>query len=152
MANCIVHYGSLDTSDEKLIRPSQSTFETLLESKKIRKNLGGENHHIDQCNKIPENLGETEYLYHRKCFQKFVYAKTLLKRKASKEDDQGSSNKFERTTINTLQSAEATTSRGLFANICMTCKKKDLKVVRVSTFPHRIHVLSITCFILILLC
>ena len=128
MADCIIHYDSLDTSGDKLIRPSERTFETLLECKKIRENLGGENHHIDQCSKIPENLGEIEYLYHRKCFQKFVYAKTLLKRKASKDNDQGSSNKVQRTTRKKLQSAETTSSRGLFANVCMICKKKDLKV------------------------
>ena len=126
MADCIIHYDSLDKSGDKLIRPSERTFETLLECKKIRESLGGENHHIDQCSKIPENLGEIEYLYHRKCFQKFVYAKTLLKRKASKDNDQGSSNKRQRTTRKTLQSAETTSSQGLFANICMICKKKRL--------------------------
>lgn len=128
MADCIVHYDSLDTSGDKLIRPSPNTFETLHECKKIRESLGGENHHIDQCNKIPENLGEIEYFYHRKCFQKFVHAKALLKRKASKDDDQGSSSKLQRTTRNTSQSAEDTSSRGLFPNICMICKKKDVKV------------------------
>jgi hypothetical protein len=58
-----------------------NTFETLLEWKKIRESLGSENHHVDQCNKIPENLGEIEYFYHRKCFQNLngKQAKTTIK-------------------------------------------------------------------------
>ena len=114
MADCIVHYDSIDTSGDKLVRPSPNTFETLLECKKIRESLGSENHYVDQCNKIPENLGEIEYFYHRKCFQKFVYAKALLKRKASKDNDQGCSSKLQRTTRKASQSAVATSSRGLF--------------------------------------
>ena len=74
MADCVVHHDSLDTSKDKLIQPAADTFETLLECKKIRESLGGENYHIDQCNKTPVNLGEIEYFYHRKCCQKFVYA------------------------------------------------------------------------------
>ena len=93
MAECIVHYSSLDTSGDKLIQPTKTTFETLLEAKKIRESLGGENHHIDQCIRIPENLGEIEFVYHRKCFQKFVYPKTLIKRKAASTDDDQSSKK-----------------------------------------------------------
>ncbi|CAB4022282.1 Hypothetical predicted protein [Paramuricea clavata] len=96
MADCVVHYDSLDTSSDKLIRPSANTFETLLECKKIRESLGSENHHIDQCNKIPENLGEIE------------------------------------------QSDEATGFRGLFPNICMICKKKELSVKSVRQSLSRI--------------
>lgn len=135
MADCVVHYDSLDTSSDKLIRPSANTFETLLECKKIRESLGGENHHIDQCNKIPENLGEIEYFYHRKCFQKFVYAKTLLKRKTSQDGCQGSNSKLQKST---RQSDEATGSRGLFPNICMICKQKELRVKSVRQSLSRI--------------
>ena len=53
--------------------------------------------------------------------------KTLLKRKATKDNEDGSSSKLQRTTRQT-QSAQATSSRGLFPNVCMVCKKKDLKV------------------------
>ena len=140
MADCVVHYDSLDTSSDKLIRPSANTFETLLECKKIRESLGGENHHIDQCNKIPENLGEIEYFYHRKCFQKFVYAKTLLKRKTSQDGCQGSNSKLQKSTRKTSQrqSDEATGSRGLFPNICMIFKKKELRVKSVRQSLSRI--------------
>ncbi|CAB4024495.1 Hypothetical predicted protein, partial [Paramuricea clavata] len=127
-------------NSDKLIRPSANTFETLLECKKIRESLGGENHHIDQCNKIPENLGEIEYFYHRKCFQKFVYAKTLLKQKTSQDSCQGSNSKLQKLTRKTSQrqSDEATGSRGLFPNICMICKKKELRVKSVCQSLSRI--------------
>ena len=68
MNYCIVHYDSIDTCGDKLITPSPNTLKTLLEYKKICESIGGENHHIEQCKRIPDNVGETEYFYHRKCF------------------------------------------------------------------------------------
>ncbi|CAB3984608.1 Hypothetical predicted protein [Paramuricea clavata] len=87
-----------------------------------------------------ENLGEIEYFYHRKCFQKFVYAKTLLKRKTSQDGCQGSNIKLQKSTRKTSQrqSDEATGSRGLFPNICMICKKKELRVKSVRQSLSRI--------------
>ena len=88
-------------------------------------------YHIEQCKRIPDNLGEIEYFYHRKCFQKFVYAKTLLKRKGCNNDnqaDQSPSTKVQRTTRASLQNTVTVSSAGIFPNICMICKKKDIKV------------------------
>ena len=128
MADCIIHYNSLDTTGDRLIQQGECTSETLLECKKIRESLGGENHHFEQCIKIPENLKDIKFLYHQKCFHKFVYANTLLKGNAAKEDDKGLNAKFQRTTRETVQKTKTASSRGLFASICMICKKKDLKV------------------------
>ena len=108
-----------------------NTFKTLFECKKIRETIGGENHHIEQCKRIPDNLGETEYFYHRKCFQKFVYAKTLLKRKGSNNDndaDQSASTKVQRRTRASSQNTVTVSSAGIFPSLCMICKKKDIKV------------------------
>ncbi len=105
----------------------------------MRKSLDGEYHHINQCDKIPESLGEIEYFYYRKCFQKLVYAKTLLKWKTSQDCCQGSSSKLQKSTRKTSQrqSDEATGSRGLFLNICMICKK-ELRVKSVCQSLSRI--------------
>ena len=76
-------------------------------------------------------MGETEYVYYRNCFQKFVYAKTLLKRKGSNNDnqaDQSTSTKLQRTTRASSQNAITVRSAGIFPSICMICKKKDIKV------------------------
>ena len=131
MNYCIVHYDSMDTCGDKLITPNSNTFKTLNECKKIRESIGGENYHIEQCKRIPDNLGEIEYFYHRKCFQKFVYAKTLLKRKGCNNDnqaDQSPTTKVQRTTRASSQNTVTVSSAGIFPNICMICKKKDIKI------------------------
>ena len=55
--SCIIHYDFITTSDQ-LIKVSQASLKTLTESKEIRESLGQENHHEEQCNGIPEALGE----------------------------------------------------------------------------------------------
>ena len=75
--SCIIHYDFITTSDQ-LIIVSQASLKTLTESKEIRESLGQENHHEEQCNGIPEALGERLLFYHRECYQKFTFAKTIL--------------------------------------------------------------------------
>ena len=128
---------AFDTCGDKLITPSPNTFKTLLECKKIREGIGGENHHIAQCKRISDNLGETEYVYYRKCLEKFVYAKTLLKRKGSNNDnqaDQSTSTKLQRTTRASSQNAITVRSAGIFPSICMICNKKDIKVIEITSW------------------
>ena len=62
---------------------SKQTLKTLQKNKKTRNKLAGENAHIQQCNNIPD-IFIVELVYHRECYQKFTYAKTLLKRKCQK--------------------------------------------------------------------
>ena len=64
-----------------MTRLSEVSFKTSTECKKIRESLGGENHHEDQCKGIPAVLNEESFYYHRECYQKFTYARALLKRK-----------------------------------------------------------------------
>ena len=78
--SCIIHYDFITTSDQ-LIKVNQASLKTLTESKEIRESLGQENHHEEQCNAIPEALGERSLFYHRERCQKFTFAKTILKRK-----------------------------------------------------------------------
>ena len=124
---CIIHYDSIRASNN-LIKANDNTFETLLDRKKIRERLGGENYHAEQCRNLPEIFEENHYFYHRECYQKFTYAKALMKRKMSKDGDQWESSKIQRTTRGCLPNAEASITRGLFPEMCMICKKKDLKV------------------------
>ena len=81
--SCIIHYDFITTSDQ-LIKVSQASLKTLTESKEIHESLGQENHHEEQCNGIPESLGERSFFYHRECYQKFTFAETILKRNAIK--------------------------------------------------------------------
>ena len=55
--SCIIHYDFITTSDQ-LIKVSQAPLKTLTKSKEIHESLGQENHHEEQCNGIPEALGE----------------------------------------------------------------------------------------------
>ena len=53
---------------------------------------------------------------------------TLMKREMDKDGDQGESSMSQRTTRVSLPSAEASLPRSLCPEMCMICKKKDLKV------------------------
>lgn len=126
--SCIIHYESISTS-ERLTKLNQSTFDTLIECKIIRESLGGANGHEIQCIKVPENFDEKQYFYHRECYQKFTYAKALLKRKLRKEDEMGESrDKVSRRSKELFSKQETAPPSRLFPDICMICKKKTLKV------------------------
>ena len=62
---------------------------------------------------------------HTECFRKFIYAKTLDKRKCKDGDDIKS--KIQRTTRSS-QSIGTADKQGIFLDICMICKKKKIKV------------------------
>lgn len=129
-ATCCIHYDYIKTSDN-LIAASKSAQQTLIECKNIRENLGGENHHIEQCRGIPSNADEvstTELYFHRECYQKFTYARTLLKRKKTKDEEEESSHKTLRTALRASTASTNLRPRGLFPDHCMICKKKSLKV------------------------
>ena len=71
---CLIYYSSIKTTTTRT-RASDASFQTLLESKRIRQSLGGENGHDEQCNGVPELLGEKELYCHRECYQKFTLQK-----------------------------------------------------------------------------
>ncbi len=125
---CIVHYSSINTSDY-VVKGSEESYKTLIECQKIREKLGGENQHKEQCKSLGHDFEHSEIFYHRECFQKFTYAKTLLKRKATKDEESGTSKsgKVQKLTRSSSSTAK-TGERGLFPNICMVCKKKNIKV------------------------
>ena len=86
---CFIHYQQYNNV-LKLVDLNETTFQTLLENKKIRITLGGENFHSEQCLNIPD-IYKIGLKYHRECYQKFTYAKTLFKRKTHNEDEPCSS-------------------------------------------------------------
>ena len=53
---------------------------------------------------------------------------TLMKREMGKDGDQGESRKSQRTTRVSSPSAEASLPRSLCPEMCMICKKKNLKL------------------------
>ena len=125
---CCIHYKNIKYTDH-LIRTSQTTLDTLIENKNIRVNLGGENHHPEQCCGIPDSKEQhSELFYHRKCYQKFTYAKALLKRKNVKDEESGMSSKRQRLIRNKSLDPNEIRPRGLFPSICMICKKKSIKI------------------------
>ena len=72
---------------------------------------------------------------HTECFRKFIYAKTLDKRKCKDGDDIKS--KIQRTTRSS-QSIGTADKRGIFPDICMICKKKKIKVGERDYYTTRI--------------
>ncbi len=96
-----------------------------MECKKIRQGLGGLN-----SESIPDVLGEEDLSFHRECYQKFTYAKTLLKRKGDGVDIGLDGERGVKRISRNIGSGESskTDSRGRFPNHCMICKKESLKV------------------------
>ncbi len=131
---CVVHYDSIKTSTA-LVRLSKESFDTLTECKGIRESLGGANHHERQCQHVPTMFGDEAHFYHRECYQKFIYARTLLKRKRAKEDESsGSSKRPSRASDQTNNG----NPRQLFPNECMICSKQRIKVRGKFQFPTKI--------------
>ena len=129
--SCIIHYDFTTTSDQ-LIKVSQAS---LTESKEIRESLGQENHHEEQCNGIPEALGERSLFYHRECYQKFTFAKTILKRKHDQADDPSKCRKH---LSGEHGASDSRNSRGLFPKHCMICLKERKKVKGNFQLPTKI--------------
>ena len=126
---CLIHYSSIKTTTT-LTRASDASFQMLLEFKRIRQSLGGENGHDEQCNGVPESLGEKELYYHRECYQKFTYAKTILKRKSIQDKDTKEIRKFKQLSCSSSDIGEGSKSdaTGLFPHQCMICKKDSFKI------------------------
>ena len=122
---CIIHYDSINTK-EPLRGLTDVTLKSLKENKEIRQKLGGENYHYQQCAGIPDTLNSNYYL-HPECFKKFIYAKTLEKRKYQSNGDAINISKMQRTTRSS-QSIDAVEKGGLFPDMCMICEKKKIKV------------------------
>ena len=96
-STCSIHY-EYKTIYENLVAASETA---LLNSDRMQKhssreNLGGENHHIEQCSGIPSNTDEVsaiELYFHRECYQKFTYARALLKKRKLKMKKRGRATK-----------------------------------------------------------
>ena len=108
----------------------KENFCKLLECKHIREELEGENRHIQQSKAIPY-VFEGVYYYHRECYQKFKYARGLMKRKINQvgvTQKEGESRGESRVLRATTSMSDVKDSRGRFPNRCMNCKKETLKV------------------------
>ena len=57
-----IYYSHL-VVDGKLRGITEVTLKTVHESKEIRGKLGGENHHYEQCNAIPHELGRKYFVH-----------------------------------------------------------------------------------------
>ena len=124
---CCIHYKNMKYTGH-LIRTSQTTLDTLIENKNICVSLGGENHHPEQCCGIPDSKKQhSELFYQWGCYQKFTYAKALLKRKCQRRRT-GMSSKRQRLIRNKSLDPNEIRPRGLFPSICMICKKKSIKI------------------------
>ena len=124
MDKCIVHYKSLSTTSLREV--TATTLSTLKNCKTIREQLGGDNLHREQGDGIPEEL-DKKYHYHPECFKKFIYAKTLAKRKGESQ-----------TCRQSKRRKSTTDERGLFGNHCMICKKLQIKVGPKFQLPKKI--------------
>ena len=99
--------------------------------KAIRENLVGDNLHHEQGSGIPEDL-DNQYYYHPECFKKHDYAKTLAKRKASKDACELSRSKGQR----------SSNERWLSGDNCMICKMHQITVGHKFQLPKKLLTLD----------
>ena len=142
--DCVIHYNQIKFS-KKLTKVRGGTFEILKQCKNIRAQLGGDNFHLQQCQNIPVNF-ETDLFYHRECYQKFTYAKTLLKRKTESDAIQRKSARLENSESQSIDSSSVTVEtrkteenrRDLFPENCMICHQHRIKVNGQNQYPTKI--------------
>ncbi|KAG1711251.1 hypothetical protein GQR58_002553 [Nymphon striatum] len=68
---CIIHYKGF-TEYKNLKELSERNKGRILEAKKEREKLGGEHHHKDQCDGIPEKFGAKDCIHLEPCYKKFT--------------------------------------------------------------------------------
>jgi len=135
-SQCIVHYEGISIHNPHSLQElNEKTFASLIESKIIRQKLGGENLHPKQCAGVPVNLDNKTYHYHSECFKKFTYAKTLAKRKDN------TLNQHEKRPKR-CKSEVVANERGIFGDICMLCKKRQIKIGQKYHYPKPIITLA----------
>ena len=137
---CVIHYDHIKTS-EKLTNGTLESLNNLKECKKIRETLSFENHHLEQCNGVPENYSSTTLYYHRECYQKFTYARNL-KRKRECSITPTSRRSIRLTSPETekqISNLNETNETQLFPSYCMICKKHRIKVKGKDQYPTHIR-------------
>ena len=110
----------------------EQTYKTLIEKKQIRAKLGGDNFDAEQSLSIPESY-KNGLKYHRECYQKFTYDKTLYKRKTTDEEPCGSGSRKRKDL-----KLEINKKQHLFPDYCYFCKKNRITVNKKEEFPTKI--------------
>ena len=129
MSYCVIHYNGYTEDDEKLLYLNQENYDRLLLAKQSRSELGGDNTHAEQGNSIPQSYDDNLF-YHRKCYQKYTKAISVLKTKKGVTDTpcQPSSSRVKRT---------GDLGKTLFPDYCMICKKSGpIHVKKKKQFPR----------------
>ena len=127
MSDCIVHYEGYSDKEDKLFSLNNKQYVRLAKAKECRLELGGENLHVLQSNKIPETFKEN-YFYHAKCYKKYTQA---ISRVANISDSSSPGpSRIQRT---------GDLGKILFPKYCMICKKHIIAVNREKQYPKLIE-------------
>lgn len=78
---CVIHYLNLQNIlKSPIILLNDKSYNSLLECKELRTQLGGDNHHVEQCESIPvPDYDPQRHGFHRPCYVKFVKARKISK-------------------------------------------------------------------------
>ena len=68
---CIVHYKGFDEYTH-LKELSERNKERILEAKRERERTGGEHHHKEQCDSVPEIFASKDSIQLEPCYKKFT--------------------------------------------------------------------------------
>ena len=116
MDRCIIHYDSISTVN-RLPEVTVTTLSTLQNCKAIREILGEIICAMNRVMVFQKILTYKQYYYHPECSKKYVYAKTLAKRKENKDTCEPSRSKRQKGSNETR----------LFDDNWMICKQHQIK-------------------------
>lgn len=130
---CVVHYEGLTGENEQLKILWKDFYDVLVTAKSDRLELGGDNIHEKQSQRIPTSYADNMF-YHQKCYKKYTMAISVNRKRKRAEN-----------TINTSTPSNASkrsrrsgeVSAILFPEHCMVCKKIVVVKNRKKVYPKK---------------
>eukprot|EP00794_Sanderia_malayensis_P019309 gene19309-21233_t len=144
--SCIVHFSINDSKYTRIKTISDINKEKIYAAKALKQELGGANHHKEQCESVPDEIdyGKTG-IYLEPCYKKFV---RILSDKQSLKDQPGCSNDVpsNQTRPKRGKSLDSTDARGVYPKECNFCKKYRIKRHQKHYYPTTISTLQHNTF------
>ena len=128
---CVIHYdGREKYSNMKDI--SENNIERIRYAKDLRERVKGENHHVEQCNMIPDAIDMNIHGIHiTPCYNKFTLILSQ-KKEISTEHERRVSKRL------SLDSSASSEIAWIYPKECNICKKFKIQHKGISLFPKKI--------------
>lgn len=125
--DCVVHYSHIHFT--KTFREvTETDLSALQDCKRIRQSIGGEDHHVTQCQQIPDSL-DKKYMVHKECFKKFTKSRAIAKWRKHNGEEYHVNSKIPRFNREKSLSLYGDNIIKLdYTNLCIICRSQKMKV------------------------